>query len=183
MTDKPSKNPRVKTSDAHPARHPTLAEELGEVADDLRQLYTDEGLRPYRVFVVVVTWSGGEPDRGEARVESEREFLPTPLLDLRPLRKRNRSGGTVERGQCRLTQVSPTMTEDEIQGLFHVKRGSQVFVEVRHDERDGNAKRRRFWVDGAPWRDAEGFQWVVPLAAQQGARSRSGAPKVTRRRP
>lgn len=42
----------------------TLVEELVEVADDIRALYTEFGLRPYRIFAVWVGWLADEDDDG-----------------------------------------------------------------------------------------------------------------------
>ena len=49
-------NPRLETANNDPAVNPdnspgsSLINEMGSVADDLRQLYTDFGAHPYRVF-------------------------------------------------------------------------------------------------------------------------------------
>lgn len=175
-------NPRPVTPNEDPAVHPSsapersLVESLGAVADDLRQLYTDFGARPYRVFSVVYEWSGGEPGRGEARVVSEQEFLPTPVVSLKSSAKDAKAAGTVQTGSARLEQVSPRYTEDDINALFPtVLLGNQkAFIEVRMDSRDGTkVLRRRYTVRNTPQREALSFQWVVELYAQQEPRERS----------
>jgi hypothetical protein len=175
-------NPRGHGGEGHPAPDPgrTLAEELGETADELRQLYTDAGLRPYRVFAVLLRWSGGAKGRGTPRVVREREILPTPWVDLRPLREDDRPAGEVVRGRARLRQVSPQYTEAEVRGIFGGEReGDEVIVEVVHDARDGyEPTRRRFAVEDVPWRNAGGFEWVVALSPEDDGRSPSGAPDV-----
>ena len=45
----------------------TLVDDLIPVADDLRQLYTEFGGRPYRVFLVWVRWSADEDGDGMVR--------------------------------------------------------------------------------------------------------------------
>ena len=170
------------TSGARPACAPSrsLAEQLGPTVDSLRQLYTDFGLRPYRVFSVVYEWSGGDVGRGTARVLSEAELLPTPSLkETSGVLSEERSAGLVERGSTRLEQVSPRYTEDEVKQLFHrlpLQPGQQGFVEVRVDARDGQTERRRFIVRGMPYRDAGAFQWKVSLMRQDEDRSRLGLP-------
>jgi hypothetical protein len=153
-------------------------EELAAVADDLRQLNTDFGLRPYRVFSVVVAWSGGVIGRGLAAVVSETELLPTPLVDLRPVRGTMRTGGQVEEGMATLKEVSPRYTEEDIETLFHqqpLPKGHEGFLEVRMDRRDGvRVKRRRFTVRGVPYRDAAEFDWEVRIMRQRRDRKPDG---------
>ena len=152
-------------------------EDLGALADDLRQLYTDIGLRPYRVFSVVVAWSGGAVGRGTPAVVSEKELLPTPEVDLRPVRSEMRTGGKVEEGEARLRQISPRYTEEDVEVLFHrhpLPPGHEGFLEVRVDARDGETERRRFVVRGAPYRKAEAFEWVVGISRQRQDRKPNG---------
>lgn len=153
-------------------------EELGEVADDLRQLYTDVGLRPYRVFLVNVGWSGGQVGRGVPTVTRETELLPTPLLRewTQSVQGESTAAGTREVGRARLEQVSPRYTEDAIRELVrpNLDDGEETFVEVRHDSRDGETHRRRFVVRGVPYRKAGKFEWRVGLSKQDEDRDRQG---------
>jgi len=180
-------NPRAQTSNSpgapqHAACAPsrTLVEELGSVVDDLRQLNTDFGLRPYRVFSVRVRWTGGEVGRGECRTESVTEFLPTPRLDEPGVQGAPRSAGLPERGQARLRELSPRYTEDQIRGLLccslSLPPGVEGWVEVMMDARDGLAQRRRFVVSGMPYRDAGRFEWRATLIRQDQDRARGGEP-------
>jgi hypothetical protein len=183
-------NPRPITPNVDPTLGPnpapgrSVAEDMGEVVDELRQLHTDLGMRPYRVFSVVLRWSGGEPGRGTAEVVSEREFLPTPLADLRPLTRVVTSGGVVERGGSRLSELSPRYTEDDIKALFFVQplpKGHQGFIEITVDARDGQSPRRRFTVKSPPIRDASGWEWTVRLESEDEARTRAGEVQGPRR--
>lgn len=176
-------NPRVDTPDVDPELHPntnpsgSLVEQLGDVVDDMRQLYTDFGYRPYRVFSVLVGWSGGNIGLGEQRVLGEQEFLPTPLFDVAKLPAEVKSGGRVENGQPRLTGLSPRYTEDDINQLCHrgpMKPGQEGFIEVRIDSRDGLTKRRRFCVSGAPLRRTNRMDWSVDLTSAYPDRTRAG---------
>ncbi len=147
---------------------------MGGLYDEMRQLQTDLGMRPYRVWVVTVAWSGGEIGRGEARVLQEHELLPTPLVDLRPVFVSIKSGGRVDSGTFTLREISPRYTEDQIWGMFRAEPGCQVFVEVQHDTRDGLAERRRYTVASVPWRDTKDPQWIARLSSEQGGRPRDG---------
>jgi len=164
----------------HPNRSPgrSLVESLGGLVDDLRQMQTDFGMRPYRLFSVVVKWTGGSSGRGDAVVVSERELLPTPkLLGTEALQGVASPGGYLNRGSVRLVQVSPRYTEDDVRALFHVQplpTDCDGFIEMRIDARDGVTDRRRFIVSSPPFRNAERFEWVVPINSQQGDRTRSG---------
>jgi hypothetical protein len=177
-------NPRARTANNDPEVHPnprpqqSLVEELGGTVDELRQLKTDFGLRPYRVFSVIERWSGGESGRGEVVVESEVELLPTPkVVDIKPVRGVATPAGLDEKGGIRLKEISPRYTEDDIRALFHVQplgKDQDGFLEVRVDERDGSTMRRRFTIKGTPFRDAEKFEWSAYLTTQNADRSRAG---------
>lgn len=156
---------------------PSLFDDMGDVADDLRQMLTDFGARPYRVFCVVVSWNGGEVGRGDQEVLAETELLPTPLIDLSSVRYVVTSAGRTDNGYTKLYEVSPRYTQDDVEHLFHreLGPGEQSFVEVRMDGRDGTKPvRHRLTVSGVPFRDSDGFQWVVPLMIQQENRTRDG---------
>lgn len=157
-----------------------LVDDLARTVDQMRQLAVDSGLRPYRVFSVVLRWTGGETGRGEAVVESETELVPRPLVvDMGNVRREARRAGREEAGSVMLKEISPRYTEDEVNGLFHVARqlprDRDAFIEIRMDGRDGpSTDRRRFAVRGAPHRDAERHQWVARLVKVLGDRRRGG---------
>ena len=136
---------------------------------------TDFGLRPYRVFSVVYRWTGGAIGRGEMKLASERELLPTPKVKDISVRHEAQDAGYVERGDVQLREVSPRYTEDDINALFHqspLPPGFQGFVEMFIDARDGKTERRRFSVRGVPIRDAAKFEWSVQLIRQDAQRDR-----------
>lgn len=180
----PTENPRVITPNndnrigPNPRPDASLANSLGALADDLRQMYTDFGLRPYRLFSIVTEWSGGEYGRGEERLVSEVEMLPTPRVSLAGLRGSLSDGGLRERGTLRVDQISPRYTEDDIYSLFHCHPLPPKYtgwIEMREDARDGDAPpRRRFVVIGTPARMADKFEWQVDLTQQDPSRNRLG---------
>lgn len=157
----------------------SLVEDLGEVADDLRQLNTDFGLRPYRLFSVVSRWTGGSKGRGTQVLVQETEFLPTPeVANVDRLAGQLGSAGLNEVGTIRVTELSPRLTEDDIRDLFHIQplpQDQEGWLELRIDRRDGSTTRRRFVVKGAPMRRADEFDWHVKLFEQDVRRSRAGA--------
>ena len=165
----------------------TDVELLGDVADDLRQLLTDFGVRPYTVRTVRVRWSGGEIGRGEPTVVFDLPLEPTPLVsDIRSVRRELGNAGIVARGDVRLSEVSPRYTEREIVNYFHQGMGPDEvgFIEVRIDDRDGQPERKRYVVAGTPERRAVRFDWTVTLTKQDGDRNLDGTASQpdTRRR-
>lgn len=176
----PRANPRVQPPDAdYSLRHGSggLAESLGATVDHLRQLYTDMGLRPYRLWSVVVAWSGGEPGRGELTVVRETELLPTPRIEMPSYRQEGTAAGAKDDGSITITQLSPRYTEDDITAIFptELPPGHQSFLEMRIDQRDGCTKRRRLAVVGVPWRRSEHFDWRVKVRDQEESRNRDGS--------
>jgi len=167
----PNTDPRV-----HPNRNPgaSLVESLGATVDDLRQLRTDFGLRPYRVFSVVYEWDGGSPGRGAPHIISALEFLPTPVVIMNP-RKVVTAAGSAFDGSAALSEVSARYTEDDIAALFPRLLGpaQQSYIEVRLDARDGaNPNLRRYTVTSIPQLDAAKFEWTARLETQQNDRIR-----------
>lgn len=159
----------------------SLTESLGSVVDRMRQLSTDFGQRPYRVFSVVYQWSGGEEGKGDLSIVAENEFLPTPLVDIGSTGKEATPAGTKETGGARMSELSPRYTEDQIEALLPtaLQDGQFSFVEVRMDARDGSSVvRRRYTIKDTPRRRVEEFDWFVKLTVQQSPRTRAGELKA-----
>lgn len=159
--------------------HASLAESMSSIVDEARQLVTDLGLRPYRVFSVTVRWSGGERHRGQPRVVFQQELLPTPKVEnFGNMKEQLREAGAVERGDVRLSQISGRYTEEEITSLFPYRAtdADESFIEIAMDSRDGEEPvRRRFIVSSVPVRRPDRFDWEVTLTRQDGDRTRRGA--------
>lgn len=179
-------NPRLNTPNDDTSTSPcdagcpgeeTLAEQLSVIVDEARAEYTAIGLRPYRVFSVIVQWSGGIKGRGVPSVVSETEILPRPWVTTEKLKDQATSSGIQERGMMKIKHISLRYTEDDIRALFFeqpVTDPYEGFIEVRIDSRDGNPVRRRFVTKSAPYRNEEKFYWSCDLIEQDQARSRSG---------
>lgn len=180
--DKPH-SVQLPQSQAHPHRAPqrSLLAGLSEVVDSARQIATDIGARPYRVFSIVVQWTGGDKGRGEPRVVSEIEFLPTPKVGVEGLRSALNSGGQADNGEVRVTEISARYTEEQVHTLAHrlpLAKGQEGWIEVTLDARDGAAaQRRRFQPAAPPFYDVENLQWVLRLRSEQQNRTSEGLPR------
>ncbi len=156
---------------------------MQSIVDMARQITVDVGLRPYTVHSVVLRWSGGEVGKGTPVCEKETPFEPTPLVDLQSVQHVTTPAGSTDRGIVNVSEISAGYTEDDIQELFHVQplpAGREGFIEIRHDRRDGETKRRRFRNIGVPWHDAEAFMWRAKMVTQDGGRTREGQPSDVR---
>lgn len=160
-----------------PAR--TLMEELApEIASIRGEVYGMAGVFPYRVFLVVAGWSGGEPGRGN-RIEKSRVELrcgfdasgkPTPpdvTLEGSFSRALN---GVVDEGEAVVEKLDPTYTETELCDIGRLEPGEESFYEIRQDGRDGAAPDRpsgRYRILGKPARERYAGGWRIRLGAQE----------------
>lgn len=154
-----------------------LVEDLGAVADDIRQIASDLGARPYRLFSVIQQWSGGQVGRGEASIVQRRELIPRPRVNVNPARTEFTEGGRQTRGYVRVSELSPRLTQDDIFGIFAVQpltEGLEAYVEMAMDSRDGRSERYRLTAADVPYRDAENFQWTVDLYFASNSPTRDG---------
>ena len=107
-----------------PLRNPSrsLAHRLGRVADSVRQIATDLGARPYRVFLTWTKWGlNRESERGDGyeRLVARCEILPTPLVtSLDGVSFSIFHAGTIPVGSVRVGEVSVrNFDEDVLRGL------------------------------------------------------------------
>ncbi len=160
---------------------------LGELAmdgclDELRELNSEFGLYPYRVFLVRTRWSGESRGEGTETVFYEEELLPPPKVD--PVSSVNRQLldiGVDEQGTLQVSEISPRYTEKELLGYNSL--GGQIpdnetfYWEVVLMRGDAETKtRRRFLVQGVPSYDAAGLQWTARLTRAGTDREGSGVP-------
>lgn len=160
----------------------STAAQLSEIVDEGRQLMTDEGFRPYRVFSVLERWSGGRIGAGTVKLVRVVEFVPPPYVDFQPLRRKYGGAGTVERGDILLRKISARYTEEELFSLTKpdTAPGEVASIEIQHDGRFDRAqipRRRRFVISGVPWLDQARFEWIVRMRPQDNARDRRGRPR------
>ena len=153
--------------------------------DKIRQIATSLGLRPYRVFIVHILWTGDRIGEGQPQEISRREILPTPRIrDMSATTEVLSSFGRVEEGGIVVDRISAKFSEDDLMGvtpdlldpalLRTGKRNGEMFWEVQ-ENRPGfvQAMPRRYVPSGTPTLMRGGLHWRVPLAKQMVNRSRN----------
>lgn len=160
----------------HPLRPAakTLGESIGPAIDQIRQIPTDLGLRPYRVWLVHWMW----PERrgvGVPREISRIEMLPTPVVsDMTGIPFNLAAVGLTEGGGVSLSNVSQRYSEDDLTGRSPLMRDTvrtktskstmEFFYEIgERRATDPSPKRRRFVVSGVPMLNRTGMRWRVNL--------------------
>lgn len=163
----------------------TLAWRLTGVVDKLRGLNARFGIRPYRVFLCHVVWTGPKRGVGEQRVE-RREILPVPRVrDMDSIRNVLRSTGNGEEGDLVIDEISARIPEDDLVGNtpdlqdLVVARTARVATEFYwevEENRPSNPrpKKRRFAPASAPTLDRAGVSWRIVLTKQDYDRGRQG---------
>jgi hypothetical protein len=163
----------------------SLAQDLVPVADSIRDLATEFGLRPYKVTLVRTRWSGPVRNQGVESAVDEFVLVPTPLLtDMSGVAQINTAIGLDEFGEVLLQEISPTVREDQLRG--HGPNGEPIapnenfYYEVEFPPPgfiDVDGTRRRFTIKGTPMYFADRFEWQVRLERQRGDRKRNGDPR------
>ncbi len=161
-----------------------LVVRLVPVVDKIRQLYISFGLRPYRVFLVHVMWTGTQRGDGNEVEISRREILPTPrLLDMNATSEILRAYGLTEEGGVAVDQITTKYTEDDLMGRTPDLndpavprtglRNVDFFWEVQ-ESRPSNPPPtpRRYEPNSVPMLGRDRFQWRVTLSKQQFDRAR-----------
>lgn len=169
--------PTEPTTIPRPAR--TLMEELApEIASIRGEVYGMAGVFPYRLFLVVVAWNGGEKGRGEQAEVSRVELgcgrkadgsISPPEVTLEGSFSRALQG-VVDEGQAVVTKLDPTYTETELCNYGRLQPGEESFYELRRDGRDGSAPDRptgRYVLVGKPAQERYAQGWSLRLAAQE----------------
>lgn len=161
----------------------TLARKLIPVADQLRNLYSVFGLRPYVVRIVQTQWSAGIRNQGTEQVISSMDLLPTPLLsDLTGVAEINTAIGLDEIGEVMVSQISGRYTEDQLRGFdasgHPIEKDESFYWECEFPTPgDGQGERRRFTIKAVPMFWSDKFQWTVRLEKARMDRSRDGTPR------
>lgn len=158
----------------------TLASCLIPVADSVRDIYTQLGLRTYSIKIIRTSWSGGRRGVGIEYIKEQLDVLPTPKISsmdeitevLQPI-------GLDELGSIRLSEISGRFTEDELLGRIPngipIDKDEQVFYEIEFPRADGiSGVKRRFVPRSAPYYEASTLQWSVRLERTREDRSRNG---------
>jgi hypothetical protein len=160
----------------------TLGQKLIPVADRLRDLFTRFGLRPYKVRVVRVRWSGGTRGIGAPIVERTLDLLPTPLVvDLTTMTEVVQPVGLDEIGSITVSEISGRFTDYQLRMLDPNGRepdpDEEVYYEIEFPKPDGTSDKRKFWLRSAPHYHAGRFYWQVRLEKAHQDRDFRGDPR------
>lgn len=162
----------------------SLANKLVPVVDKIRQLATKFGVRPYRVYLVHVQWSGSEIGAGSPVQISRKEILPTPqVLDMASTTEVLRSFGLTEEGGVMINKISAKFTEDDLLGrtpdLVNPAmprtslRNVEFFWEIVENRKSDPAPvPRRYVPNSTPMLSRDRFQWKIALTKQDSNRAR-----------
>lgn len=160
----------------------TLARDFVDLADDLRDMLTQFGLRTYKVSLIKIQWSGGKRGRGTPLVTSEEAILPTPKMSpLDGLQELVQSIGLDELGAIELSQISGRYSEEQLRGYTDQGEGippdSEFYYEIEFFPHEGPSKKRRFFTKSAPAYHPGRLQWTVRLEKANDDRARNGDPQ------
>ena len=163
----------------------SLMNRLVPTIDKIRQLPVNLGLRPYRVFMVHILWSGERIGEGQPQETSRREILPTPRIrDMSATTEVLSAFGRTEEGGIVVDRISAKFSEDDLMGVTPDlidpamprtgKRNGDFFWEVQ-ENRPGtpNPIPRRYVPSGTPTLMRGGVHWRIPLNKQMVNRSRN----------
>lgn len=161
----------------------SLVGELFGCVDVIRQIATDLGARPYRVFLVWTLWSGEERGEGVEAIVREEEILPVPkVAELSGIQLQLLDIGMDEQGAVQVSQISPRYTENQLLGRKQdgsgVAKNETFSWEVRLDKGDMSdlKRRRRFMIKGVPSFKADSLMWSVNLIRAGSDREHDGRP-------
>ena len=155
----------------------TLGESMGPALDEICQIATDLGIRPYRVFLVHWAWPKTKGIGAPVEI-SRREILPTPkVADMNGIPFSLAAVGLTEMGGIMLSKVSQRFSEDDLTGRTPDLRDPahpvtslgnvEFFYEVVEARRtDPPTKPRRFVPSGVPMLYRAGMEWRLALTTQ-----------------
>lgn len=134
-----------------------------DVIDGLRdELHPAFGVRAFRVYTVVRSWSGGRVGDGDY-TDVETELTPQPMVHpFSSLRREQEPCGYNDAGAVKLTEVSLTYTQDELLAC-EAPMGSQHLIKIT--EAHGQEQGTKYWVHTkSPYPDrVRDMGWVVWL--------------------
>ena len=165
----------------------TLAGKLVSVVDRLRQIPAKFGIRPYRVFLVHIRWSGQRIGEGNPEEISRCEITPIPrVTEMSSTTEVLRSIGLTEEGTLSVDRISPRFTEDDLMGRTpdlqdpELPRTGLDNVEFRWEVAENRPSlpasvRRAYKPSAVPSLSRDGFQWKVLLVKTDYDAGRQGS--------
>jgi hypothetical protein len=155
----------------------TLVGELMPVVDEIRELASEFGIRPYRCSLVHVRWTGGERGAGDPVELSRVEVLPVPRLrDMDATTEILGATGLSEAGGVVVDRISARYTEDDLMGRRMSEladpmaaRTNLPDVEFYWEIQESRASdppppRRRYVPRAVPMLSRDGLHWRVALS-------------------
>lgn len=142
---------------------------VADVIDGLREdLHPAFGVRAYRTYRLLRTWSGQRTGEGFA-TDDVAELRPQPRVQVwNGLRWEMGACGVLEMGEVKLTEVSLTYTAAQLAGAGQLALNQQLFLVLA--EAHGQAQARALFVHARPpFVDREkDMGWVLWLQRAQG---------------
>src|SRR5688572_1936881 len=141
-----------------------------DVIDGLREdLQPQFGVRAYRVYRLIRTWSGARVGEGTITVNDGAEVRHQPLVAVwEGMRFAQGASGVEELGEMRLTEVSLTYTYAQLTGA-PLARNQEAFIAIGEAHGQGNPI-RLFTHTKPPFVDrVKDLGWVVWLREVKGA--------------
>ncbi len=184
--------PPIRALEPDRARRTLLARLAGTperpgVIDKARQIATNLGARPYRVFLVWTRWTGERRGEGQEGELARFELLPTPKVeDMTSVAMNPYSAGKIPVGAVRVSEVSAGRhSEDVLRGLvippLYEPRADEddFFYEVMEDGRNTNApvERKRFRLMAGPHLSSCCTQYSFVLDRSAKDETRAGVPQ------
>lgn len=165
----------------------TLAARFAPLADRMRQLNTNMGVRPYRVWLVWTKFGGDERGAGTERVVRRKEILPTPKVVELDVTFASYAAGTAGDGDLKLEEVSAQFRYDELRGTpcptgdeETVEQPYDFYYEVQLDDRQEGPghpnQRNRYRLKGQPWLRPGMVMWSLILENASADAQRDGTP-------
>lgn len=147
----------------------TLVGQVGCCVDQIRQINTDMGLRPYHVYIVKLQWTGRQRGDGVLTELERTELLPVPkVADLSNVQLQLQPIGLDEVGTLQISEISARYNEFQLRGLGpageELGKNQEFMWEVSWARDDGTTPiRRRFHPQTLPTYNPGMFQWSVTL--------------------
>lgn len=122
---------------------------VGDVIDGLREsLHPQFGVRAYRAYQIIRTWSGTRPGDG-VMTQVALEYRPQPKVAVwNGLRFELATCGVEEMGEITLTELSLMYTERQLTGGGVLGKNQEFFIGLA--EAHGQAQRRKLFIHTRP---------------------------------